>query len=131
MDWTVATFLDRLLHGLWFDPDQVRDRYDVGAIRKRQRRLTEVLVREWREVAPGADAAVIEFEFQATGNAKRKLLRRLEGDGPISKWRGGFSCRSAMPFQWLEDYAIAYDIVATDCGGALVKWRVVASPLRD
>jgi hypothetical protein len=73
----------------------------------------------------------VEFVFHAVDNAKKKLLRRLRGDGLISKWRGGFSCRSATPFQLLEDYALAYDIVATDCGGELVGCRIVASPLRD
>ena len=129
VDWAAATFLDRVIHGLWLDPDAVRAKFDLEAIGKHQRPMNEALIADWRKIAPGSDAAVIEFDFRATGNAKRKLLRRL--DGHISRSRGGLTHRSSMSLKWLGDYALAYDIVAQECGGTLIAWRTVRSPLFD
>ena len=129
MDWAAATFFDRVIHGLWLDPVEVRANIDVDAIRNHQRPHNEALVTDWRRIAPGSDAAVIEFNFHAAGKAKRKLLRRLNGH--ILKRRGGFRVRSAMSLRWLDDYALAYDIVARGCGGTLLGWTVVPSPLHE
>jgi hypothetical protein len=123
----VFSFFEQVAHGLWLSPDDMRVKYDLLAIGRRQSLLTEAMVTDWHKVAPGADAAVIEFDFHVVGGAKRKLLRRL--DGYISKYRGGFSSRKAMSLKWLGDYALAYDIAAKECGGELVGWRFVPSPL--
>ena len=129
MDWATATFFDRVVHGLWLDPDDVRGRFDVKAIANDHLPLNDSLVKEWHQIAPGSDATVIEFNFRATGNAKRKLLRRLSGH--VLKRRGGLVLRSATSLKWLADYALAYDIVARECGGTLLEWGFVPSPLRE
>lgn len=84
--------------------------YDVAAIANDHRPLNDSLVEEWREVAPGSDATLLEFDFRATGNAKRKLLRRLHGH--VITRRGSLRVQSATSLKWVEDYALAYDIVA-------------------
>ena len=127
MDWTAATFFERVIHGLWLDADDVRARYDLAAITNDHRPLNDAVVKGWRQLAPGSDATLIEFDFRATGNAKRKLLRRLQGH--VLKRRGGIRVRSAMPLKWLDDYALAYDIVARECGRALLGWGFVPSPM--
>lgn len=129
VDWATATFLDRLLYGLWLDPEDVRVRYDVASIVADQLPLIERLVQDWRKVAPGSDATVMEFDFQATGNAKKKLLRRLSGH--VVTRRGGLTLRSAQQLKWLPDFALAYDIVARECGGSLLGWRYLASPIPE
>ncbi|MCI3135518.1 hypothetical protein [Phenylobacterium aquaticum] len=129
MDWAEATFFDRVIYDLWLDPKDVRARFDLAAIASLHRPLNEALARDWRDIAPGADAAVVEFEFRATGNAKRKMLRRL--DGHVLKHSGGLRLRSSMSLEWLDDYVLAYEIVARECGGKLVGWRYVKSPLPD
>ena len=91
--------------------------------------LIERLVEDWRRIAPGSDATVMEFDFQATGNAKRKLLRRLVGH--VVTRRGGLTLRSAEQLKWLPDFALAYDIVARECGGELLGWRYLASPIPE
>ena len=123
----VYSFFEQVAHGLWLDPDAVRARYDVDEISKRQRPMTNALIIGWNNIAPNSDAAVVEFDFRAIGNAKRKLLRRV--DGYVSKYRGGFSSRKALSLKRLADYALAYDIVARECGGELVAWRYLPSPL--
>jgi hypothetical protein len=127
VDWATATFFDQVVHGLWLDPDDVRARFDVNAIANGHLSLNDRLVKEWREIAPSSDATVIEFNFRAAGSAKRKLMRRLNGH--VLKRRGGLRLRSATPLKWLADYALAYDIVARECGGALLGWGFVPSPL--
>lgn len=129
MDWTTATFFERVIHGLWLDPDDVRARFDLDAIANDHRPLNESLLKAWQQVAPGSDATVVEFDFRATGNVKRKLLRRLQGH--VTKQRGGLKLRSATSLKWLADYALAYDIVARECGGTLVGWRFLPSPLPE
>jgi hypothetical protein len=129
VDWTAATFFDRVIHGLWLEPDDVRAKYDLAAIASAHRPLNDAFVKEWRHLAPGSDATVIEFDFRATGNAKRKLLRRLNGH--VLKRRGGFKVRSATSLSLLDDYALAYDIIARECGGALLRWGLVPSPISD
>lgn len=129
VDWATAKFFDRLVHGLWLDTDDVQARYDVNAIASDHLPLNEILIKDWRQIAPGSDAAVIEFNFRAAGNAKRKLLRRLQGH--VSKRRGGLRLRSAMSLKWLADYALAYDIVARECGGALLSWTILPSPIPE
>ena len=129
MDWATATFFDRVIHSLWLDPEQVRAKFDVAAISKRQSRSNKALIASWQALAPGSEAAVIEFDFHAAGNAKRKLMRRLNGH--VLKRRGGFKLRSATPLQWLPDYALAYEIAAQTCGGTLAGWNYVPSPLNE
>lgn len=129
MDWATATFFDRVVHGLWLDPEDVRVRYDLQAIENQHRPLNERIVKEWREIAPGSDATVIEFDFWATGNAKRKLLRRI--DWLVTQRRGGFKIWSATSLHWLPDYALAYEVLARECGGALIGWRFVSSPIPE
>lgn len=129
VDWATATFLDRLLHGLWLDPEDVRVRYDVASIAADQSPVIESLIEEWRKVAPSSDATVMEFDFKATGNAKKKLLRRLSGH--VVKRRGGLILRSAKELRRLPDFALAYDIVARECGGSLLGWRYLASPIPE
>ena len=129
MDRATATFFDRVVHGLWLDPDDVRVRYDLRAIENNHRLLNDRLVKEWQEIAPGSDATVVEFDFRASGKSKEKLLRRM--DWRVFKRRGGFTIRSATSLRWLPDYALAYDIVARECGGALLRWRFVPSPIGD
>ncbi len=129
MDWATATFLDRLLHGLWLDTEDVRVRYDLASIAADQLPVIERILAEWRRIAPGSDATVMEFDFQATGNAKKKLLRRLSGH--VVTRRGGLTLRSATQLKWLPDYALAYGIVARECGGELLGLRFLASPIPE
>lgn len=129
VDWAAATFLDHVLHSLWLDPECVCIKFDLGAIAKRHAPFNEALVASWQAVAPGSDAAVIEFDFRASGGAKRKLLRRLNGH--VIQRRGGFKLRSATSLKWLPDYAIAYEIAAHECGGVLIGWTWMRSPLSD
>ncbi|MFC3068917.1 hypothetical protein [Phenylobacterium soli] len=131
VDWATASFFERVIHGLWLDPDEVRAKFDVAEISTRHRALNSALVTTWRRIAPGSDAAVIEFDFSAVGNAKRKLLRRLELNGHMLKRRGGVRLRSSLSLKWLNDYSAAYEIVARQCGGELLGWCFVPSPLRE
>ena len=128
MDWAKATLFDRVIHGLWLDPDEVRAKFDLEAIGNRQRLQNEALIREWHKIAPGSDATVIEFDFRAAGNSKRKLLRRLD-HLHHSKCRGGLTIREAMSLEMLDDFALAYEIVALGCAGALLGWRFLRSPI--
>lgn len=129
MDWASATFFDRILHSLWLDPDEVRVKFDLDKISQAQLPISAQLLADWQVIAPGADAAVAEFDFRAAGNAKRKLIRRLHG--LIHRRRGGLTCRSSLSLKWLNDYALAYHVVAQGCGGALLGWRFLKSPLPD
>lgn len=131
MDWAKAKFVDRVLHSVWLDPDEVRERYDLRKIASAQRPVSARLLSDWQQVAPGSDAAVIAFDFRVTGNAKRKLVRRLNSEGRLLRRRGGLTCRFSLSLKLLDDYALAYAVIARECGGELLHWRVVPSPLAD
>lgn len=36
-----------------------------------------------------------------------------------------------MSLKWLPDYAMAYEIAAQECGGVLIGWNHVRSPLSE
>ena len=118
-----------MVHDLWLDPEEVRVRYDLRSIESEHRPHNERLVQEWREIAPSSDATVIEFDFCATRNAKRKLLRRINWH--VAQRRGGFKIWSATSLRWLPDYALAYDVLARESGGALIGWRFIPSPIPE
>jgi len=127
MDPPIATFFDGTIKSLWLDPVDVRTRFDLDDLRSRQRAQNDALLIGWAAVSPGSNATVIEFDFRASGGAKQKLLRRLHGNKLLRS--GGFKLRHAISLEWLRDYTLAYEIVAQDCGGQLVSWDYVPSPL--
>jgi len=91
--------------------------------------INKRLKEEWVRTYPQSDATVVEFVLRATGNAKRKLLRRWPTETEIR--RGALVYRVATSFEHLTAHSVEQALNAIECGGVLEPWRLVAKPLSE
>jgi len=117
MDQNARARLDVQARGLGIDLDGLLTRHEG---------INAGVIAKYREIMPRAEGGIAEFHFAATGNAKRRLLRRnLVG---TQKRRGKVSCREAISFNWLTYCSVLYALTAKETGTKLVSWQIVVSP---
>ena len=93
-----------------------------------QNQRNEKMIAQYQSLVFKASGGIAEFRFRASGNAKRKLLRRQLG--VIERAPGSVTSRDAMSFNFLSYYSMLYDLTARECGAELVGWHILVSPLR-
>jgi hypothetical protein len=102
---------------------------DLARVTAEHDAINKRLQQEWTRVNPQSEATVVEFVVRATGNAKRKLLRRWPTE--LETRPGAIVYRAATSFEFLTAHSVEQALNAIECGGKLEPWRLVADPLRE
>lgn len=102
---------------------------DLATLTAEHEAINVRLQREWTQANPQSGATVVEFCVRATGNAKRKLLRRWPAETEIR--RGALVYRVATSFEHLTARSVEQALNAIECGGTLEPWHLIAKPLSE
>lgn len=101
---------------------------NLESLRKVHDARNAEIMSQWAKVAPGADAAVLEVTIRASGQPRRRLLRRLQYGWRRGE-RGWIQYRASHPFEWLTYHTVEAAVLALASDTELVTWRLVGEPI--